>query len=74
MAVVRLNKLGDEGPYNPNIAYSTDLSKMWGDNESFNRKSSRTCSVNSWRFMLREERNWMRSLPINPHRYVESVD
>ncbi|CAK7325788.1 unnamed protein product [Dovyalis caffra] len=74
---IRLSKLGDERPSNPAIAYSIDLSKMWGDNEvyvalqSFNGQSSETCSVYSWRFRLRKVPKWMHSLPADPHGYVD---
>ncbi|XP_061976765.1 L-type lectin-domain containing receptor kinase S.4-like [Populus nigra] len=74
---VRLSKVGDERPHNPTIAYSIDLSKMWGDNEvyvalqSFNGKSLETCVVYSWRFRLRKVPNRMHSLPADPHGYVD---
>ncbi|KAJ6311844.1 hypothetical protein OIU77_013571 [Salix suchowensis] len=74
---VRLSKVGDERPQNPAISYSVDLSKMWGDNEvyvalqSFNGKSSETCTVYSWRFRLRKVPNRMHSLPVDPHGHVD---
>lgn len=74
---VRLSKLGDKRPYSPIIAYSIDLSKLWGDNEvyvalgSFNGNASETCNLYSWRFRLRKVPNSMHSFPADPHGYMD---
>ncbi|KDP44843.1 hypothetical protein JCGZ_01343 [Jatropha curcas] len=71
---VRLSKLSDKRPYNPIMAYSIDLYKMWEDNEVYvglgskhNGNLSDKSYVYSWRFRLRKIPYWMHSLPVNPN-------
>ncbi|XP_021624721.1 lectin-like protein At1g53070 [Manihot esculenta] len=75
---IRLSKSSGKRPYNPIIAYSIDLSKMWEANEVHVALGSRnggnlsdTFYVYSWRFRLRNFPNWMHSLPVDPHGSVD---
>ncbi|KAF5738480.1 L-type lectin-domain containing receptor kinase S.4-like [Tripterygium wilfordii] len=74
---VRLSRLGDKRPYNPVLAYSVDLSKMWGENVAFvglgssSGNSSQTSSIYAWSFSSRKVPNWMHSLPVDPRTYKD---
>lgn len=72
---VRLSKFGDPRPYDPIIAYSIDLLRMWRHKDvyvgisSSNGDSSQTISIYSWRFKPRKVIMSMHSLPADPHGY-----
>ncbi|WCJ19753.1 hypothetical protein M5689_002031 [Euphorbia peplus] len=74
---IRLGRLDDRRrPYDPIIAYSIDLSKMWQDKGVFVGLGSRNgvntsvvCNVYSWRFRLRNVPFRMHSLPADPNGY-----
>ncbi|KAK3422570.1 hypothetical protein EUGRSUZ_G03015 [Eucalyptus grandis] len=72
---VRLSKFRDPRPYDPIIAYSIDLLRMWKGEDvyvgisSANGNSSQTISVYSWRFKPRKIPMSMHSLPARPHGY-----
>ncbi|KAF8022001.1 hypothetical protein BT93_G2206 [Corymbia citriodora subsp. variegata] len=72
---VRLSKFRDPRPYDPIIAYSIDLLRIWRDEDvyvcisSSNGNSSQTIRVYSWRFKPRKVPMLMHSLPADPHGY-----
>lgn len=69
---VRLSKFRDPRPYDPIIAYSIDMLRMWRDEDvyvgisSSNGNSVQTISVYSWRFKPRKVPLSMHSLPADP--------
>ncbi|XVF76749.1 hypothetical protein PTKIN_Ptkin13bG0291500 [Pterospermum kingtungense] len=69
---IRLSQSSSTRPDDPLLSYSTDLSKLWNDEEVFvglsssNGNSSQTCFIHSWSFKPRQVPNWMHSQPLDP--------